>query len=96
MSEGSAAGVEELGEGIDIGGVAEVEAADEEGKVGEFGMRSRGEDVSVPSGLAGSDDALVEASARKGHGSDGSAQLVLQGEARLLQLSAECHVVAVG
>ena len=50
--ERAAAGVEELGEGLDGRVAAEVEAADEEGKVCGFSVRDRSEYVSVSSSSA--------------------------------------------
>lgn len=94
--ERSAAGVEELGRGFDGGVAAEVEAADEEGQNGWFSVRNGGVDVRVSGGFAGVEDMLVEASAGKRHGGDGSAEFIFEGEARGFELFFEGGVVAVG
>ncbi len=65
------------------------------GSVCGFGLRDRGEDVLVSSGLAGGEDAVVEAPSGKGHDGDWSAELVLEGEARGVEFGGKSVAIAV-
>ena len=79
-AEGAGSGIEEVCKPGDGGVGAEIEAAGTAGGEVKFGFGNGSKDLGIAGFPAGVKDRVVEAAAGEGHGEDGGAQDVFEGE----------------